>query len=456
MHSIAYLSASVLWLLAAALPAALADLPKPNVVLIMADDMGYGDPGCYGSKVHRTPNIDRLATEGTLFTDYYAAANVCTPTRAALMTGTYHRRNQMHFGVTNPWGVLAPVSPKGLHPDEITVAELLKRQGYATACIGKWHLGDQPEFLPTLQGFDFYYGIPYSNDMGQRKGKAWPPLPLMRDTQVIDAPVNQSTLTPRYTEQALAFIEKHRGEPFFLYLPHTFPHVPLHASDQFRGKSKNGRYGDTIEEIDWSTGQILDKLASLDLDDNTLVIFTSDNGAEVRQAGSNEPLRGRKGSVWEGGHRVPCLMRWPGRVPAGRVCRKMVTCMDMLPTLALLAGAEPPDDRTIDGHDIRPLIFGKSGAESPYQAFYYLARHRGSIQAVRSGPWKLHLKPRQLYNLRDDVGEQNNVAAEHPDIVARLLALAEEQEQDFQQDQRPAGHVDNPQPVTAQTIPLGK
>ena len=272
---------------------------QPNLIVIFCDDLGYGDLGCYGSEKNRTPNVDQLAKSGVKFTDFYSSSPVCTPSRSSLMTGCYARRVGMHEDYTGHW-VLIPRSRRGLNPEELTIAEALKSAGYATACIGKWHLGDQPEHLPTKHGFDFYFGIPYSNDM-QSKRRGDPPLPLVKQAAVIEAPVDQSTLTRRYTEAAIEFITENKSKPFFVYLPHTFPHLPLFASPDFLGKSANGRYGDSIEEIDWSTGQILASLDRLGIADNTLVIFTSDNGSNGRNGGSNQPLSGMKGSTMEGG-----------------------------------------------------------------------------------------------------------------------------------------------------------
>jgi arylsulfatase A-like enzyme len=381
------------------------------------------------------------------------------------MTGCYPRRVNMH---QNDDGlcVLFPVNKKGLNPDEITIADVLKERGYATACIGKWHLGDQREFLPTSQGFDYYYGIPYSNDMGVRQRSKNPALPLVRNETVIEAPANQNTLTKRYTEEAIKFIEANKDKPFFIYLPHTMPHNPVHASEKFRGKSANKGYGDAVEEIDWSTGEILAALVKLGIDERTLVIFTSDNGASNRFGGGNGPLRGHKGSTWEGGMREPAVCRWPGKIPAGKTCDELSSTMDLLPTFARLTGTKPPRDRIIDGRDIWPLMAGKKGARSPHEAFYYYQMDQ--LQAVRSGRWKLHLQmkmkkrnwgkpipdsPLQLYDLEADIGEADNIAAEHPDIVQRLLVLAEKARDDLGdvnrkgRGQRPAGWVESPKPL---------
>jgi len=269
---------------------------KPNFIIIFCDDLGYGDVGCFGSEKHRTPNINRMAAEGMRFTSFYVTSGVCTPSRSSLMTGCYPRRVNMHESDRNEC-VLFPVARKGLNPDEITIAEVLKAQGYATACVGKWHLGDQPEFLPTSQGFDYYFGIPYSNDMGANQRNSNPPLPLVRNKKVIEAPADQNTLTQRYTQEVIKFITANKDTPFFIYLPHTMPHNPVHSSEKFRGRSANGGYGDSVEEIDWSTGEILAALKKLDIDERTLVVFTSDNGAAPRWGGSNLPLSGWKGST---------------------------------------------------------------------------------------------------------------------------------------------------------------
>ena len=444
--------------------AAHANETPPNIVLIFCDDLGYGDIGCFGSTKHRTPNIDRLADEGMRLTSFNVTCGVCTPSRSSLMTGCYPKRIGMHRNEEGKW-VLFPGNSRGLNPDEITIAEILKARGYATAIVGKWHLGDQPEFLPTRQGFDSYFGIPFSNDMGKWKpARAYPPLPLMRDEQVIETEPDQGQLTPRYTEEALRFIRANRDGPFFLYFPHTFPHAPLNASPRFRVKSATGLYGDAVEEIDGSTGKILETLHDLGIDDQTLVIFTSDNGAAQAFGGSNLPLRGFKASTWEGGMRVPCVMRWPGRIPAGKQCNELVTSMDLLPTLARLAGGPIPTDRVIDGKDVWLLISGQPGAKSPHEAFFYY--FMGQLAAVRSSNWKLHIARRQgrekvatkipleLYDLESDVGEQHNVAEQHPEVVTRLLALAETCRADLGDGERSGrntrapGHVDNAQPLT--------
>jgi arylsulfatase A-like enzyme len=414
-------------------------LQKPNFVVIFCDDLGYGDLGCYGSTKNRTPHIDRLSQEGMRFTDFYSSSPVCTPSRASLMTGCYPRRVGMHEDYTGHW-VLIPRSRRGLHPREVTLAEALQSQGYATACVGKWHLGDQPEHLPTRHGFDQYYGIPYSNDM-QSQGRGDPPLPLVQQEEVIEAPADQTTLTRRYTQQAVEFIRANREKPFLLYLPHTFPHLPLFASPAFHGKSANGRYGDAVEEIDWSTGEILRCLDRLGLADKTLVLFTSDNGSNGRNGGSNAPLAGNKGSTMEGGMRVPMIARWPGTIPAGSICSELATTMDVLPTFCRLAGAALPET-PIDGFDIYQLLTGVEGAESPYEALFYYRRRQ--LQAVRWKDWKYHLRLEQthpnwtsaeevgkgragkLVNLKTDLQETTDVSSQYPEVMSRMAALIEQ------------------------------
>ena len=441
--------------------------PAPtNFVVILCDNLGYGDVGCFGSKRNRTPHLDRMAAEGMRFTSFYVTSGVCTPSRASLLTGCYPRRVNLHVNARGGV-VLFPVDRKGLSPKEITLAEVLKKRRYATACIGKWHLGDQPPFLPTRQGFDYYFGIPYSDDMVARKSDRRPPLPLMRNETVIEAPPDRTTLTRRYTQEAIRFITANKDRPFLLYLPHAMPGSTKtsFAGKAFRGKSPNGTYGDAVEEIDWSTGQILRALKKLGLDGRTLVVWTSDNGCVNRKHGSNAPLAGWGYTTMEGAMRVPCVMRWPGKIPAGRTCDEMATTMDLLPTFARLAGTEPPTGRVIDGKDIRPLLTGRQGAKSPHEVFYYY--YLAQLQAVRAGQWKLHLplkakwinfrgatrpSPAKLYDLNADVGEADNLADKHPDVVRRLLALAARARADLGDvgrqgtGQRPAGMVTNPQP----------
>lgn len=454
---------------------------RPSFVIILCDNLGYGDIEPFGSTVHRTPHLTRMAREGRKFTHFYASAGVCTPSRASLMTGCYAQRVGMH---TNPRDglVLRPISPFGLHPGEVTIAEALKKLGYATAIIGKWHLGDQPEFLPTRQGFDSFFGIPYSDDMteatGRRlgnrfEGSLWPPLPLMENEEVIEAPAHRERLTRRYTLRALEFIESNREHSFFLYLPHAMPGSTAEpfAGPGFRGKSRNGSWGDAVEELDWSTGQILDKLVECGVHKRTLVIWTSDNGAPLARdprqptRGSNRPLHGRGYGTGEGSFRVPTLMWWPGRVPPGTVCSELATTMDLLPTLARLAGGFEPRDRTLDGRDIRPLVLGKPDASSPHEAFYYYLG--AQLQAVRSGRWKLflplesfrrhpHLQRGQeptvlLFDIVGDVGSRKNVASGHPEVVERLLSLAEEARRELGDEGRPGSGQREPGKARAPT-----
>lgn len=417
---------------------------KPNFVIVFTDDQGYADVGCFGAPLIKTPRLDRMASEGMRFTDFYSSSPVCTPSRASLMTGCYAQRVGL-AAIPQEEGsrakgfrhVLYPNSTYGLHEDETTMAELLKKEGYATACVGKWHLGHLPPFLPTRHGFDYYYGIPYSNDMR--------PCPIMRNEEVIEEPAVQETLTKRYTEEAVRFIREHRDEPFFVYLAHNMPHFPLHASEAFRGTSAMGLYGDVIQEIDWSVGQVLDTLAELGLDDNTVVVFTSDNGPWYLypdQSGLATPLRSAKGTTYEGGMRVPCIMRWPGTIPAGGVCSELAVTFDLLPTFVDLAGGRLPRRRIIDGKDILPLMTGQPGAATPHEAFYYYFGDQ--LHAVRSGTWKLKFKtalsnediyrrfrdadaviPESLYNLALDPGEQKNMLLGHRDVAERLRALGD-------------------------------
>ena len=423
---------------------------KPNFVIIFMDDQGYQDIGCFGSPSIRTPNLDRMADEGMRFTDFYAAASICSPSRAALMTGCYPPR----VGITK---VLFPRDYIGLNPREVTIADVLKSRGYATTCIGKWHLGHLSEFLPIRQGFDSYFGIPYSNDMDGVKGKdknldrAWREkdysswnVPLMRNEKIVERPADQTTLIERYTDEAITFIRTNKDKPFFLYLPHTMPHIPLFVSDEFYFEGVKRAYTTTIEQIDFSVGRVFAALKEAGVDDNTLVVYTSDNGpwlSKKHHAGCALPLRDGKFSTYEGGMREPCIMRWPGRIPAGTECNQMCGTIDLLPTFARLAGAEVPSDRVIDGKDILPLMAGTRGARSPHEAFYY---YRGmNLEAVRSGRWKLRRikKTTELYDLENDIGEKNNLANAHPQIVRGLTNRMEEFDRRLKANARPPGKV---------------
>lgn len=400
----------------------------PNVVFLYADDLGYGDLGCYGAEKIKTPNLDRMAAEGLRFTSFYSCAPSCTPSRVGLLTGRYPIRT----GLSR---VLFPSARQGLEDSEVTLAEALRARGYATACVGKWHLGHLPAFLPTRHGFDRYFGIPYSNDMDLPQRKE-PPTPLLRDEKVVEQPAELGTLTRRYTEEAIRFISDSRGKPFFLYLPYTMPHVPLAASERFKGRSAGGLYGDVVEELDGSVGEILAALRRFDVDANTLVVFSSDNGpwlSQKERGGSAGKLRNGKGTTFEGGVREPCIARWPGRIRAGRVEDSPAIMLDWLPTLARLAGGTAPADRVIDGRDIRDVLF-ETGRRSDEEFFFY---HREELLSHRSGSWKLmrsnpgplpgHSQghPLMLFNLEEDPCETTSLADRHPDIAGRLEAEME-------------------------------
>ena len=424
---------------------------RPNVVLINCDDLGYGDLGCYGSTVHDTPAIDRLAAEGARCTDFTMASPVCSPSRAALLTGSYPLR--VGFGGASTYGlggVLFPGWDVGLHPDEITIARLLRDAGYATMAIGKWHCGDQPDFLPTNHGFDEWFGLPYSNDMGRQRDPddgptmaeleamlrdlgvtaPWlqPPLPLMDGTDVVEEQPDQASLTERYVERAVRFIRSHQDEPFFLYLAHLHVHLPIYVQPRFAAASRNGSYGAAVATVDWATAVVRYELERLGLDEHTLIIFTSDNGALAPRkggSGSNAPLRSSKGTTWEGGQRVPCIWWWPGRI-APQVRSEPCSALDLYPTIARVCGAAVPTDRVLDGDDVGGW-FGLGGsAPDAERPFLYI--RDGSIEAVRSGRWKLHVRKgpeevRLLFDLVADVGETTDLADAHPDVVARLAAM---------------------------------
>jgi arylsulfatase A len=450
----------VLCLFATKLIAAPASSRLPNIIIIFTDDQGYADVGAFGAKGFKTPNLDRLAKQGTKFTNFHVAQPVCSASRAALLTGCYPNRIGIH-------GALGPVAKHGIHENEMTLAELLKQKGYATGMAGKWHLGRPAKFLPIHHGFDEYLGLPYSNDMWPSHPEArrgtYPLLPLIEGDQVIDNEVTsseQENLTTWYTERAVKFIEKNHERPFFFYLAHSMPHVPLHVSSKFKGKSKQGLYGDVIMEIDWSVGEVMKALKRHKLEDHTLLIFTTDNGPWLsygNHAGSALPLREGKGTAWEGGTRVPCLMRWPGKIPAGKTSDAMLMTIDLFPTIAKLVGAELPAHK-IDGLDVWPLLAGKKGVRNPHDAYFYYY-HQTQLQAVTGGDgqWKLYLphefrtlggKPGgtngvpvkyenvkvvepELYDLKNDVGETRNVAAANPQTVQGLLALAEQARADL-------------------------
>ncbi len=424
---------------------------KPNIVIIFCDDQGYGDVGCYGAQGFETPNLDRMAREGMRFTDFHASTAVCSASRALVLALGM-------LVLMSILGALGPNSKIGINENETLLPEILKAEGYTTAIYGKWHLGDAQKFLPVHHGFDDYFGLPYSNDMWPHHptaGAHYPPLPLIEKDTVIDYLEDQTYLTTWYTDRAVNFIRENAARPFFLYVPHSMPHVPLFVSEKFRGKSKQGMYGDVIMEIDWSAGQILNELKEQGIDDDTLVIFTSDNGPWLSygdHAGSAGPLREGKGTMFEGGMREPCIMRWPGRIPAGTTCNRLATTMDILPTVTNLAGGTLPG-HTIDGVDIGALLMNPE-AESPRKVYYcYYGR---GLEAVREGNWKLHFPHAYrtlagrpggtggqpvpysqetiglaLFDLDNDIGESNNLAHRHPEIVRRLQAIGDEARQDL-------------------------
>ena len=442
---------------------------KPNIVIFFTDDQGYADLSCFGGKHVHTPRIDQMANEGSRLTSFYVAAPVCTPSRAALMTGCYPKRIDMATGST--FGVLLAGDKKGLNPDEITIAEVLKDAGYKTGMFGKWHLGDQPDFLPTRQGFDEFFGIPYSHDLHpyhpSQKTFKFPPLPLLEGEKVIELDPDADFLTKRITERAVKFIEKNKDDQFFLYIPQPIPHLPLHVSPPFMEgvddrtlaklkkengninyRAREGLFRQAIAEIDWSIGQILDTLKDNGLDENTLVLFTSDNGpARYRTEKHSAPLRGKKGTTFEGGMREPTVIRWPGKIPAGVVNDELMTTMDLLPTFAKLAGAKIPTDRVIDGKNIWEVLLGDK--KTPHEAFFY--HHLDELKAVRSGKWKLHWKdkrPTQLYNLENDMGEKKNLIGSKPDVEKRLVGYLREFEKEIIENSRPAAFVDDPKPLS--------
>jgi len=422
----------------------------PNIVIIYADDLGYGDLGCYGHPTIRTPNLDRMAAEGMRFTQFYSAAEVCTPSRAALMTGRYPIRNGMCH---DQFRVLRRVSTGGLSHEEVTLAELLKAKGYATGIVGKWHLGvwsNDPQHHPKNHGFDFHFGLPHSNDMDpsagnpklanalvDQKAEYWN-APLYRGMEIVEKAADQTTLTKRYTEEAVNFITANKAKPFFLYFPHTFPHTPLFASKDFKDKSPRGLYGDVVEELDWSVGRVLDTLRETGIAENTVVFFSSDNGPWLlmgETGGSAGMLREGKGSTWEGGMRVPGIAWWPGKIASWSVCQDVACTMDLFTTFAQLGGARVPQDREIDGKDIAPLLFGGGKVERDVFCYY-----RGQqLYAARVGPWKAHFITRssygpdkpvnhevpELYNVQEDPSEARNVADKHPDVIAQIKAAVE-------------------------------
>jgi arylsulfatase A-like enzyme len=427
-------------------------IQKPNIVLIFADDLGYGDLGSYGASERQTPHLDQMAEDGAKFTQFYVPHAVCSASRAALLTGAYANRLEI-------FGALDHTAKHGLNPDETTIAELLKEQGYTTGMVGKWHLGHLEPFLPGKQGFDSYFGLPYSNDMWPHHPEAkdyYPPLPLIQGDSILEIMDDQSLLTSRYTEKALEFIEKNQDQPFFLYLAHSMPHVPLYVSEKFKGKSPQGMYGDVIMEIDWSVGEIRKKLKALGMEENTLIIFTSDNGPWLSyggHAGLTGGLREGKGTSWEGGIRVPAIFTWPGKIKSGIVQNQAAMTVDILPTIAAITGSNMPQ-LPIDGRNIWPMIQGEQQEEKPYFAYY----NRNELQAVIYGKWKLvfphryrtlpegtvlrndgipvqythvNLEKAELYNLEIDPAESKDVSEANPEILAKLQGYAEEARKDM-------------------------
>ena len=445
----------------------------PNIVIILTDDQGYGDVGCYGTSRFKTPVLDKLASGGVRFTSFYVSQPVCTASRASIMTGCYANR----IGIS---GAFNPTSTTGIHQQEVLLPEILKEKGYATAIFGKWHLGNQEQFNPLNNGFDEYFGLPFSNDNHNKYHpviRTFPPLPLYDGFEIIEEDPDQSLFTRRFTEKAVRFIEKHKEQSFFLYVPHVMPHVPIFASEAFKGSSESGLFGDVIEEIDWSVGQILNAISTHGLEENTLVIFASDNGPFLsygEHAGSSGPLRGGKLTTFEGGVRVPCIMTWPGIIPEGGICEELVTSMDWLPTIAHIVNADLPAHK-IDGKNIWTLVSGKDDCQSPHEAFYYYAGKE--LHAIRSGKWKLHfphpylevdgepgrggkpanfenLSPKsitesglkgiasrhgyvimqtrmELYNLEEDISESEDLAGQFPEIVKKLQLLAKDARNDL-------------------------
>ena len=425
---------------------------KPNIILIFADDMAYGDLGSYGATGWETPHLDQLAADGMRFTQFYVPHAVCTASRAALLTGTYANRLEL-------FGALDHTANHGLNPDETTIADMLKSNGYQTGMVGKWHLGHHAEFLPTRQGFDSFFGLPYSNDMWPNHPESknyYPPLPLIEGEKAIAYLEDQQELTSWYTYKSLEFIEKNQQKPFFLYLAHSMPHVPLFVSDKFAGKSEQGTYGDVMMEIDWSVGEIRKKLDELGLTENTLIIFTSDNGPWLSyggHAGLQGGLKEGKGTSWEGGIRVPALFTWPGKIPAGKVQDQAAMTIDILPTLAKLTDSKLPDLK-IDGQDIWNLVQGEKGDLRPYYAYY----NRNELQAVIYGQWKLvfphtyrtipegtsmrndgipvkysqiKLEKTQLFDLSKDKGETTDISAQNPEMLKLLNSFADQARADM-------------------------
>jgi len=423
---------------------------KPNIILINCDDLGYGDLGCYGSRKNETPHLDRLAEEGIKFTDFYMASPVCSPSRGAMLTGCYPPR--IGFGTFNGEWVLFPGHDVGLNPKEKTIASILKDAGYSTMTVGKWHCGDQPEFLPIKHGFDDYYGLPYSNDMAPMEGRPdVPPLPLLRGEEVIQQQPDQCSLTERYVEKSIEFIKENKDRPFFLYFAHMHVHLPLYAAAPFVRTSRNGDYGACVAAIDWAAGALVGALKRYGVYEDTIIIFTSDNGSRNDFGESNGPLRGTKATTWEGGQRVPLIVHWKSHIPENKVSNELISSIDLYPSLSKIAGTKVPNDRKIDGIEMSGLLLGQEDLSSRDTFFYYMCNN---LEAVRAGDWKLHVSRRpgaddfvkfsadhdgtsgsardvyateknievkELYNLKEDIGEKNNLYDMYPDIVSKLM-----------------------------------
>lgn len=418
-------------------------IDSPNVVIIYTDDLGYGDLSSYGNPTLHTPELDKMAAEGMKLSQFYVAAPVCTPSRAALLTGSYPKRVGLEKGV------LFPTSKIGLNPSEKTIAELLKEKDYATACIGKWHLGFQEKFLPINQGFDMFYGIPFSNDMSKKeqdiygnKNYKWR-LPLISQKDTIELDPNQEYLTKNFTQKAVDFIKNNKHKPFFLYLAHPMPHIPLYASEEFQNTSKSGKYGDTVEEIDWSVGEILKTLKKYKLDDNTLVVFTSDNGpwkVFKTDGGSAGPLRGGKGTTWEGGVRVPCIVWWPGKIPAGTFQTKVITNMDLLPTIAQFCGVSLSEN-TIDGLDVSNTLLGMPQKATSKPFLYYSTK--GELQGIRNGKFKLLINKEGtfLFDLESDISEAYDLAEQFPEKIIELKKIMVKLDDEINDNRREVGKL---------------
>jgi len=418
----------------------------PNFIIIFADDLGYGDLGCYGHPTIHSPNLDAMASDGIRLTQFYVAAPVSSPSRAALLTGCYPKRVGLHKHV------LFPNSVTGINANEITIAELLKEKDYNTACIGKWHLGHQEKFLPENHGFDYYFGLPFSNDMskayqnsrGNMKYKY--ELPVIQGSDTLELDPDQTTLTKRLTGEALKFIRNNKNNPFFLYFPHPMPHIPIYSSEEFDGRSLRGKYGDVIEEIDWSVGEIISALEDMDIDNNTFILFTSDNGPWLpfkTHGGSAGLLRNGKGTTYEGGVREPCIIKWPAKIPAGKICRQVLSSMDVFPTIAQIVGTLPSGQNKIDGINIIDQLFNPEENRFPDRELYYYSS-QGLIEGLRLGDWKLRIKNdnKELFNLQEDPSEKYNLYEDFPDKVNELKSKMINFDKQMDKEARPIGRLE--------------